>query len=313
MKVAIIGNGNVGMSVFHELRMQHSVNEIILIGIEVEKVKGEVDDYLDALALNTTPVAKMSYGDYSATKDVDIIIYTAGIGRKPGQSRLDLAKINVKIAKDVFTEINKYNKDAIIIVISNPADIITYVAAKVSGRPKEKIIGTGTLLDTGRLKRLISEMVEVSPTSIHGYVIGEHGSSAVIVESSLKICNMPFEDFLDMKIGNNVKVDKQAFDEAIKGAGARIIGKKGSTSYGVAVAARRVVSAIIGDSKEILPVSTTCLDKYGKKDIAISVPCVIGKGGVLTTIPLKLTEEESIAFDKSCDIVKATIDDTVDF
>lgn len=312
MKIAIIGSGNVGMSVFHELRLQQSVNEIVLIDIKVDQVKGEVDDYLDALALNTVPVAKMSYGDYSATKDVDIIIYTAGIGRKPGQSRLDLAKTNVSIAKSVFTEINKYNKDATIIVISNPVDVITYVVTKVTGRPQNKVIGTGTLLDTGRLKRLVSESVDVSPSSVHGYVIGEHGASAVIVASALKICNMPVKDFLNMELGKHIEMDADALSEAVKGAGARIISKKGSTSYGVAVAARRLVNAIIGDSKEILPVCTSCLDKYGVKDLAISVPCIIGKEGILSTIPLILTEEERAAFDASCQVVRDTIESIVE-
>ncbi|MBR1854439.1 MAG: L-lactate dehydrogenase [Lachnospiraceae bacterium] len=304
MKVAVIGNGNVGMATFRELQKQREIQELVLIGRSQEKLQAEIEDFLDAEALATAPTAKLGYGWYYAAEGADILIYAAGAGQKPGQSRLELVEQNAKIARDIFTEVAKVNKDAVIVVLSNPVDIITAVIQETMGLPREKVIGTGTLLDTARLKRFIASLLDVSVNSTDMFVLGEHGDSSCVVWSSIRILGMSLDDYLAMEVGDETSVQQRKVAEHVRSAAGKMIAVKGYTAYGVAAAAGRVVSAVINDTHEILPVSVRLRGEYGVEGIAISVPCMIGRDGVLAVKQMPLTDEEKETFQKSVDILK---------
>ena len=306
MKVAVIGNGNVGMATFRELQKYREIRELVLIGRNQDKIAGEIEDFRDADILQTSPAAKLSYGGYDKTEGADIIIYTAGVPQAPGQSRLELLENNAKVTRDIFTEVKKVNKSAIIIVLSNPVDIITAVVQDVTGFPRERVIGTGTLLDTARLKRYISSIFDVSPRSTEMFVLGEHGDSSCAVWSSIRILGMTIDEYLSMDLGENASVEHAKLSQMVRATAGKIIVQKGYTAYGVAAAAGRIVSAIINDTREIMPVSIRLKGEYNVNGIAISVPCVIGNRGVVSVKQMKLTEEEEAAFKKSVDIISET-------
>ena len=306
MKVAVIGNGNVGMATFRELQKQREIQELVLTGRNQEKLQAEIEDFLDAEALTTSPTAKLTFGGYDATAGADLLIYAAGAGQKPGQSRLELVEQNAKVARDIFTEVAKVNQDAIIVVLSNPVDIITAVIQETTGLPREKVIGTGTLLDTARLKRFIASLLDVSVNSTDVFVLGEHGDSSCVIWSSVRILGMLLDDYMALDVGYGTSVRQNKLSEHVRSAAGKMIAAKGYTAYGVAAAAGRVVSAVINDTHEILPVSIRLNGEYGVEGIAISVPCMIGRNGVLAVKQMPLTEEENEAFHKSASILSET-------
>lgn len=307
MKVAVVGNGKVGMATFRELQSFNEIDEIALIGRNLEKIKGEIDDYKDSSILRNGATPKLSGGGYEQTKDADIIVFAAGKAQLPGQSRLDLIDYNVNVAREVFAEINKYNKKATIIVISNPVDIITYEIFKITNRPRQKVIGTGTLLDTVRCIRLISELLDISPTSVNMFVIGEHGDSSVSVLSSLRLLNMSLDEYLSNEVGMNVHTKPDVVSTNIKNVVRKLIDAKGYTAFGVASVASRLVYEIIHDSNIIFPVSTVLQGEYGVENMAISVPCIIGRNGISQIKQIILNKDEKIAFNNSVDIIQKAL------
>ncbi|MBR1797001.1 MAG: L-lactate dehydrogenase [Clostridiales bacterium] len=303
MKAAVIGNGNVGMATFRELQKLREIQELVLIGRNQEKLSAEIEDFLDAEVLTTTPTAKLTYGGYEKTEGADIIVYTAGVGQKPGQSRLELVDQNAKITREIFTTVKQYNTDATIIVLSNPVDIITAVIQETMGIPREKVIGTGTLLDTARLKRYISKILDVSPSSTDMFVLGEHGDSSCVIWSSVRILGMTLDEYLSSDIGEDTEANHSILSEGVRATAGKIIKAKGYTAYGVAAAAGRVVSAVINDTHEILPVTVRLQGEYGVNGIAISVPCMIGKQGVIAIKNMKFTDDEKDAFNYSVSVL----------
>ena len=303
MKAAIIGNGNVGMATFKELLKMREFQELVLIGRNQDKLKAEIDDFLDARILNASPCAGLSYGGYDKVEGADLIVYAAGAAQKPGQSRLELIGQNAEITRDIFNVVKQYNTTATIIVLSNPVDIITAVIQETMGIPREKVIGTGTLLDTARLKRYISTVLDVSPASTNMFVLGEHGDSSCVIWSSVRILGMSLDEYLSMDIGVTSSMKHDLLSESVRATAGNIIKAKGYTAYGVAAAAARVASAIINDTHEILPVSVRLNGEYGVNGIAISVPCMLGKTGVISIKQMKLTDDEKEAFKKSADII----------
>lgn len=304
MKVAIIGNGNVGMSTFAAIQNLREVRELALCGRNIEKIKGEVADYLDAKVLREDVKCKLVGGGYEQTKGADIIIYTAGVSLKPGQTRLELLNQNMEIVKGIFTEVNKYNQDAIIIVLSNPVDIITTAIQKVTGRPANKVIGSGTLLDTARLRRYLAELFDLTPEAINIFMLGEHGDSAVIAWSSFRIMGMSIDEYLASEVGGEASVNKEQFSEKVHTSAYKLLKAKGFSAYGAAAAATYLVSAIANDSHEILPVSTVLNGEYGVDGMAISVPCLIGQEGIINVKQMKLEVAEKASFDESAVILK---------
>lgn len=303
MKVAVIGNGNVGMATFSELIRMPELYEVALVGRNVDKILAEVYDYTDAQVLNLSPKAKIYGGGYEKTEGADILIYAAGAAQKPGQTRLELVEQNVHITQQIFNEVNKYNRDAIVICLSNPVDIITSAVCEFTGRPPEKVIGTGTLLDTARLKKYLSNLLDVSADSVIAYVLGEHGDSSCVIWSATKISGLPIDLYLSSILDDDIHIHREAMTNMVRNNAGKIIRAKGSTAYGVAAAAGRVVQAIVHDTRDVLTVSVLLNGQYNKSGFAMSIPCVVDRKGAYVAAQLPMTEEEKNAFEASADII----------
>ena len=305
MKVAVIGNGNVGMAAFGELLRMPEIRELALVGRNVERIRAEVEDYADAQVLHTAPGVKLSGGGYEKTAGADILLYTAGAAQKPGQTRLELAAENVRITRQIFGEVSRYNRDGIVICLSNPVDLITAVVRDCTGRPPEKVIGTGTLLDTARLKKYLSNLLDVSSASVTAYVLGEHGDSSCVIWSATRISGQPVDSYLSFSLEDEAHIRRQTMAGMVRGSAGKLIRAKGSTAYGVAAAAGRLVQAIIHDTRDVLTVSVELGGAYGKNGLAISVPCIVDRQGARVAAELPMSEDERQAFDASADVVAA--------
>lgn len=297
-KVAIIGCGRVGMSTAFALLQQGIPNELLLLSRSKEKAEGEKLDLEHSLSFlkHTTIEASESYEDL---KDTDIVIFTAGVSTKPGESRLDLVQNNKAILKKSIPKIVKYAPKAIIIIVANPVDILTYEAYKIAGLPKGRIFGSGTTLDTSRFRFHLSEQLKINPKSIHAFILGEHGDSSFpaitgAVAGGQSLLSMP-----------NM-TEQKAKDAYIKTreAAYKIVEAKGATYYAIATATTKLVEAILIDSKKIFPVSIPLHNYHGYNGVALSVPCVIGRNGVEQTIEIKLSWEEKKLLQKSVDTLK---------
>ena len=308
MKVAVIGSGNVGMATYSQLLQMPEVHKLALVGREssLKKLRGEVEDFCDALVLRPGPAPELIYGGYEKCRDADIIIYTAGVAQKPDQSRLELVDANIKIVRSIFSEINEYNTDAIVVCLSNPVDIITAAVCEFTGRPRAKVIGSGTLLDTARLIKYIARMLDISPRSVNVFVLGEHGDSSCAVWSSLRILGMTIDEYVSCELGESTCVSRSKLSQIMRKAAGKLISEKGFTAYGVASAACRIVSAIVSDSHEILPLSTVLHGEYGLNGIAMSVPCILGKNGIISVRNMNLTQEECANLKGSAAIIADT-------
>ena len=308
MKVAIVGAGNVGRTIFHDLQHLNMISEITLIGRNLKAIEAEVMDALDAAILRNEYGPKLNYGSYEDVKDADIIIYTAG-SAKLKTDRMELLQENLMIAEEIFSIINQYNKEAIIICVSNPVDLITLKINKLTNRDPHKIIGTGTLLESARLIRFISELLEISDRSINISVIGEHGNSAVALLSSVRIMGLSLDDYLKTVTDNKGNLNIHKLQDAFKNKAYKIVNGKGYTSTGVSAEICKIISAIGRDSREILPVSSLLQGEYGIKDIAISVPSIIGKNGIEEIHEVMMTKEENDAFMESVNKIKMIVKD----
>ena len=304
-KVVVIGAGNVGATIAYTTVLNNVASEVVLIDVNREKAKGEALDMNHGIAY--VKQIMIRDGDYSDCKDADVIIITAGLGRKPGQTRLDLARINVSIAKDIAKNIMKYATNPILLVVSNPVDIITYVLTKETGLPPERVIGTGTTLDTSRFKYLISKHCNIDVRNVHASIIGEHGDSEVPVWSRANIAGKPFSDFLDNTSPESAEAERNKIFEETKTAGAEIISLKGATFYAIAMGTVRILSAIIGNEQSVLTVSTVLNGEYGINDIALSLPCVVNSSGISRKIDIQITEEEETLLLASAEQLKSVL------
>lgn len=306
-KAAIVGCGFVGSASAFALMESSLFSEIVLIDADRNKAEGEALDISHGL-----PFAKpmqIYAGDYSDISDAAVIIVTAGAGQKPGETRLDLVKKNVGIFKSIIPQIAQYNKDGILLIVANPVDILTYAAAKLSGFPKERVFGSGTVLDTARLKYLLGEHLGVDNRSVHAFIIGEHGDSEIAAWSSANVSGIPLNSFCEMRghFDHQSAMDKIAED--VKNSAYHIIEKKKATYYGIAMSVKRICEAIVRDEKSILPVSSIQNGAYGINDIALSMPAIVGKNGVETLVPINLNEQEQADLKKSADTLKSIADD----
>ena len=304
MKVAIIGAGNVGKAVFHDLQHVNMIRKITLIDRNKKKVEAEVADAKDAAILWEGYGPKLDFGGYEKTKGADIIVYTAGSSKVEAEDRMEMLHSNCVIAEEVFTEINRYNQDAIIICVTNPLDVITMKIQQVTGRAARKVIGTGTLLDTARLVRIVAELLEISNQQIYIPVVGEHGASAVSLLSTFRIMGMTMDDYLKSVIDTDADLNVKALENTFKKGGWRIVSGKGYTSTGVSAAVCRLVANIAADSREILPVSSVLQGEYGVQGVAASVLSIIGRNGIEDIHEVIMTEEERSAFLKSVDTIR---------
>jgi L-lactate dehydrogenase len=304
-KVAVIGTGFVGSSSAFALMESGLFSEMILLDADQNRAEGEALDISHGLPF-ARPM-KISAGTYDDLVDAAIIVITAGAGQKPGETRLDLVKKNVAIFRTIIGEIAKRNCQGILLIVANPVDILTYVALKLSGFPENRVFGSGTTLDTARLKYLLGERLSVDARSVHAWIIGEHGDSQIAAWSSANVSGVPLSDFCSMRGFTEHDQNMEDIAEDVKNSAYRIIEKKKATYYGVAVAVRRICEAIIRDEKSVLPVSSIQHGAFGIKGVALSMPAIVGKNGVEKQIPIKLNEKEQIELRKSADALKEVL------
>lgn len=308
-KVTIIGAGSVGATVAYTLVATGSVAEIVLIDVNVEKAKGEALDIRQATPYLSP--AKIYCGTYEDAVGSDIVIVTSGVGRKPGQSRIDLTQINVNILKSIAPQIVKYAPDALYLFVANPVDVLTYVFQKITGIPKNRVIGTGTTLDSIRLRTRLSELYSVNQQQVHAYVLGEHGDSSFVAWSTADISGVSLAEYestlTDSSLLKVTPYDKEEVETFVKKSGGQIIAGKGATFYGIAACVTKIVNAIYSSAYTILPVSTVLDGEYGIKDVALSTLCAVGNEGVVTTLTPKLSDDEVEKMRKSAEVLKGVI------
>ena len=301
-KVVLVGTGFVGMSMAYAMLNRGGVNELILIDIDKDKTIGEEMDLSHGLPFAPQKMV-IKAGDYDECKDAEVVVITAGIAQKPGQTRLELTETNTKIMKSITKSIMASGFNGVIVVASNPVDIMTYVVAKVSGLPKNKVIGSGTVLDTARLRYIMAEYLNVSSKNIHAYVMGEHGDSSFVPWNHAYVGCKKISDV--MKDNNHPMDDLEKIHKDVVHAAYEIINKKKATYYGIGVALSRLVKAILEDEHGILTVSAYLKDgEYGQDDIYIGVPAIICSDGIREVVNLDLTDEEQAKLDESCKIIK---------
>jgi L-lactate dehydrogenase len=310
-KVSIIGCGNVGMRYAYALMLKGVVRQIVLVDVDKNRLEGEVMD-LSHGAPYISPVEIIA-GDYPDIKNSDLVVITAGRKNRPGQTRLDLAKDNVELYRKIIPEIVKYASSSILLIVTNPVDVLSYTAYKLSSKPANKVIGSGTVLDTARFRFLLGRQCEVDSRNIHAYMLGEHGDSEFPVWSRAMIGGVLFKDYCPIcKKSSTCQCDKELdniFIE-VRDSGYKIIERKQETSYGIGLALVRITEAIINDEKSILPVSSLVEDYLGINDVYLSLPAVIDKEGVREVLKIELDPEEKQAFKKSADAIRRVIKET---
>ena len=308
-KVTIIGAGSVGATVAYTLVATGSVGEIVLIDVNVEKAKGEALDIRQATPY-LSPV-KIYYGTYEDAVGSDIVIVTSGVGRKPGQSRIDLTQTNVNILKSIAPQIVKYVPDAIYLFVANPVDVLTYVFCKITGVPKNRVIGTGTTLDSIRLRTRLSELYSVNQQQVHAYVLGEHGDSSFVAWSTADISGIPLAEYEQtITVKGSLPVtpyEREEVETYVKKSGGQIIAGKGATFYGIAASVTKIVNAIYSSAYTVLPVSTVLDGEYGISEVALSTLCAIGGEGIISTLTPKLSDEELAKMQNSAKVLKDVI------
>ena len=308
-KISILGTGNVGATIAYALTIQGVCSEIVLVDINKEKAEGEALDLSQCAAC--VPSVKVWSGEYEDVAGSDIVIVTFGVGRKPGQSRIDLTQTNVNILKSIAPQIVKYAPDALYLFVANPVDVLTYVFCKITGVPKNRVIGTGTTLDSIRLRTRLSELYSVNQQQVHAYVLGEHGDSSFVAWSTADISGIPLDEYentmTDKEALKVLPYDREEVEEYVKKSGGQIIAGKGATFYGIAASVTRIINAIYSSAYTILPVSTVLDGEYGISDVALSTLCAIGNQGVITTLTPKLSDEELEKMRNSAEVLKSVI------
>lgn len=306
-KAVMVGCGFVGSASVFALMQSGLFSEIAMIDADMDKAEGEAMDISHGI-----PFAKhmrVYAGDYDDVRDAGIVIVTAGANQKPDETRLDLVHKNVGIFKSIIPEIASRDFKGILLVVANPVDILTAVAQKLSGLPENRVIGSGTVLDTGRLKTRISDHLGVDSRSVHAFIIGEHGDSEIAAFSSANVSGIPLNDFCEMKGHFNHDESEKFIAEDVKNAAYEIIQRKRATYFGVAMAVKRICECIVRDEKSILPVSTMMHGEQGIEGVVLSMPCVVGGDGIETQVPIKLDEDEAKRLKESADILKGIMNE----
>ncbi|MCI1982193.1 MAG: L-lactate dehydrogenase [Oscillospiraceae bacterium] len=304
-KCAIIGCGFVGSTSAFSLLQSSLFSEMVLIDINKDRAEGEAMDLSHGLPF-ARPM-EIYAGSYDDLADCALVIVTAGASQKPGESRLDLVNKNVGIFKQIIPEIQKRNHEGILLIVSNPVDILTYTALKLSGFPANRVIGSGTVLDTARLKYLLGRHLNVDSRSVHAYVIGEHGDSELAVWSSANVSGIELNRFCEQCGQCDHSRNMHKLYEDVRGSADTIIRKKGATYYGIAMAVRRIAGCILRDEKSILPVSSLMEGHYGLQDICIGVPSIVGAGGVEKVLDIQLSDEEQHHLARSAAALKQVL------
>ena len=299
-KAAVIGCGFVGSATAFTLMQSKLFSELVLLDVNTDKADGEAKDISHGVPF-AAPM-KIYAGTYDDIADAAIIIVTAGANQKPDETRLDLVHRNVEIYKSIIPEIASRNFGGILLIVSNPVDILTYVALRLSGLPENRVIGS--VLDTARMKYALGEHLRVDSRSVHSYIVGEHGDSEIAVLGSTNISGIPLDTFCEMRGYDNPKMKLDEIAESVKNSAYDIIAKKQATYYGIAMSVRRICACIIRNERSILPVSSMMHGEYGIRDIALSMPAVLGLDGVETHVPISLNEDETTRLIQSAETLK---------
>jgi L-lactate dehydrogenase len=304
-KVAVIGAGNVGATFTYTLVLNGLVGEIVLIDVDRERAEGEAMDISHAVPLSN-PV-RVWAGDYSDSAGADVVVVTAGTAQRPGETRIDLVKRNAEIFSDVIPSITEHNDTGILLIATNPVDVLSCLAWRMSGFPSKRVIGSGTVLDTARFRYLLGEYLGLDPRNVHAYVVGEHGDSEVPVWSLANVAGMRLDEYCrreECDIGDAVR---ERISHQVRDAAYEVIERKGATYYAVAVALVRIVESILRDQHTVLSVSNLVPGLYGIGDIYFSLPAVIGRGGVERVVHLALDQAETEALRKSASVLRGVL------
>ena len=304
-KVGIIGCGYVGAASAFALMQSGLFTEMVLLDANHDKALGEAYDISHGIPF-TRPM-QIYAGDYDDIADCAIVVITAGANQKPDESRLDLVHKNVDIFRSIIPEIVKRDFEGILLVVANPVDILTYAAQKLSGYPENRVIGSGTVLDSARLKTKLGNHLQVDSRSVHAFIVGEHGDSEIAAFSSANVSGIPLDDFCEMRGHYNHVESTDQIAREVRESAYEIIEKKGATYFGIAMSVKRICEAIIRDEKSILPISTMMHGEYGIEDVVLSMPCIVGADGYETKVPIALDQEEVTALHESAGTLKKVL------
>ena len=307
-KISIIGTGSVGSTIAYTLTTMGLASEIVMIDINSEKALGEALDIRQGTPFCNA--CSVYAGDYRDAVDSDIVILTSGIARKPGQTRLELAQTNVNITKSIIPEITKYAPNAVYIIVSNPVDVLTYTFHKFSDIPESHIIGSGTILDTARLRARLSEYYDINQSNVHAYVFGEHGDSSFIPWSIANISNVPIKDCAKLITTPGIErpeLDPEDVEQYVRKSGGRVIARKGATFYAVSVSVCHICKCLLGGLDTTMTVSTMMHGEYGIEDVCLSTLALVGNGGVRGKVNVPLTDDEVAKLRYSAETLKNVI------
>ena len=308
-KVVMIGCGFVGSSSAFALMQSGLFSEMVLIDADQNRAEGEAMDISHGMSF-ASPM-KIYAGSYDDISDAAIIVITAGANQTPDETRLDLIRKNAGIMKSIIGEIKKRDFGGILLIVSNPVDILTYIALKESGYPANRVIGSGTVLDTGRFKYELGEHLGVDSRSVHAFIIGEHGDSELAAWSNARVGGLPINDFCELRGHFNHEESMKKIFESVKNSAYEIIARKHATYYGIAMAVVRICAAIVRNEQSILPVSSLMTGQYGLDDVVLSIPAVVDANGIETVVPIELSESELRELKKSAEVLKGIIKENV--
>jgi L-lactate dehydrogenase len=305
-KVSIIGAGSVGATIAYACLVRGVAKTISLFDVNATKVEGEVLDLNHGLQF--VPMATLEgSADLEICRDSDVVVVTAGAKQKPGQTRMDLATANAAICRDLIPKLQVVAPDAIFLLVTNPVDVITYVTLKISGLPRERVFGSGTVLDSSRFRFLIAKRLKVAVQNVHAYIAGEHGDSEIPLWSSASVGSVPLHEWAVMGHGKLTIRDRVEIFENVKNAAYQVIQGKGATNFAIGLATSRILEAILHDENRVLPVSSLLNNYQGMDDVCLSVPCIVNRKGVEAPLPIPLNENELAGLRNSAETIKQAI------
>lgn len=296
-KVAVIGCGFVGASIAFALMQRGLFSEMVLLDVDQAKAEGEAMDLSDGLPYAAS--MDIYAGTYDDVTDCALIVLTAGVNQKPGETRLDLISRNIQILQSIVPQIRARKFDGILLVVTNPVDVLTYAAWRLSGLPAQRVIGSGTVLDTARLKQLLGQHLQVDSRNVHAFIIGEHGDSELAVWSGSNVSGLNLDDFCRLRGMQNDPAAMQALYETVRNSAYEIIRRKGATYYGIAMAVSRIAECIVKDEHAVLPVSVVLHGEYGLEELSLSIPAILGSNGVEQVLEIPLNSSERMALTNS--------------
>ena len=296
-KAAIVGCGFVGASIAFRFLQQGLFSRLVLLDANRDKAEGEAMDLSDGLPYGAT--MEITAGDYGDISDCALVVVTAGVNQRPGETRLELIERNTIILKSIMKEITSRPFEGILLIVSNPVDVLTYAAQRLSGYPRERVIGSGTVLDTARLKQLLGEELRVDSRNVHAFIVGEHGDSELAVWSGANVSGLDLDDFCRLRGKALSQGDKERLYREIRDSANEIIKRKGATYYGIAMAVGRIAECIVKDEHAVLPISVVLDQEYGLGNVALSIPSIVGKNGLEKILEIPLGQAERSALDVS--------------